>query len=349
MSESPVEVPGHSSGNGAKRSTLEMVAREAGVSPSTVSRVLNGTAKVADATRASVLKAIEMLDFRPDPAARSLAGGRTMSIGVLTQYLDSPFYGQAISGIEETLCDKGYVPLFVSGHWHRAQDQERLALLSERKVDGIIVLTGLLLDETLTELAARVPVVMVGRSIVGPNLCSIAFDNVEGSRLAVRHLLGLGHRRIAYITGQTDHLDAWQRLEGYKKELDDHDIEFDARLVALGDYRESGGLKAVQYLLQTGLNFSAVIAGNDQMAYGARLALSRTGLRVPDDISLMGFDDLPHSAYTVPPLTTVRMPIHTIGSLAAASVLAMLDGENPSPAMPPAELVVRESTRRILA
>ncbi len=325
-----------------------MVAREAGVSPSTVSRVLNGTAKVAEATRASVLQAIEKLDFKPDPVARSLAGGRTMSIGVLTQYLDSPFYGQAMSGIEETLWANGYVPLFVSGHWDRAQDQERLALLSERKVDGIIVLTGLLLDETLVELATRFPVVMVGRKIDGPNLTSIAFDNVAGSRLAARHLLGLGHRKIAYITGRPDHLDALQRLEGYKKELIDHDIEFDARLVAIGDYRESGGLKAMQRLLQTELGFSAVIAGNDQIAYGARLALSRIGLRVPDDVSLVGFDDLPHSAYTVPPLTTVRMPIYAIGSLAASTVLAMLNGENPSPDTPQAELVVRESTRRVL-
>lgn len=326
-----------------------MVAREAGVSPSTVSRVLNGTAKVAEATRASVQRAIERLDFRPDPAARSLAGGRTMSIGVLTQYLDSPFYGQALSGIEETLNDNGYIPLFVSGHWNRAQDQERLALLSERKVDGIIVLTELLLDATLTELATRVPVVMVGRKIDGPNLASLAFDNVEASRLAVRHLLGLGHRNIAYITGPTDHLDAWQRLDGYTNELGTHDIAFDSRLVVRGDYRESGGFKAMQHLLQTGLNFSAVITGNDQMAYGARLALSRTGLRVPDDVSLVGFDDLPHSAYTIPPLTTVRLPIHTIGSLAASTVLAMLNGENPSPDTPPAELVVRESTRRVLA
>lgn len=326
-----------------------MVAREAGVSPSTVSRVLNGTAKVAEATRASVLRAIEQLDFKPDPAARSLAGGRTMSIGVLTQYLDSPFYGQAISGIEETLSDNGYVPLFVSGHWSRAQDQERLAILGERRVDGIIVLAELLLDETLMELATRVPVVMVGRKIDGPNLASLAFDNVEASRLAVGHLLGLGHRNIAYITGPTDHLDAWQRLDGYTNELGAHDIAFDPRLVVRGDYREAGGFKAMQHLLQTGLNFSAVITGNDQMAYGARLALSRTGLRVPDDVSLVGFDDLPHSAYTVPPLTTVRLPIHAIGSLAASTVLAMLNGENPSPDTPPAELVVRESTRRVLA
>ena len=137
------------------RATLTMVAERAGVSPSTVSRILNGTAQVSVEKQALVKAVIEELGFRPDPAARSLAGGRTMSIGVLTQYIDSPYYGEALRGIEDELHKANYVPLFVSGHWNEVEEKNRLFMLQERKVDGIIVLTGKLADETLMEMAAK--------------------------------------------------------------------------------------------------------------------------------------------------------------------------------------------------
>ena len=134
--------------NSDSRSTLSQVAERAGVSPSTVSRILNGTAQVSEAKRDSVRKAIEELNFLPDPAARSLAGGRAMSIGVLTQFIDSPFYGEALRGIEDVLLKSGYAPLFVSGHWNESEENLRIQMLMQRKVDGIIVLTGKLQDAT---------------------------------------------------------------------------------------------------------------------------------------------------------------------------------------------------------
>lgn len=330
----------------ARKSTLGMVAQRAGVSPSTVSRILNGTARVSADKQAAVLEAIEALQFRPDPAARSLAGGRTMSIGVLTQFIDSPFYGEALRGIEDTLSSQQYATLFVSGHWNVVEERHRMALLEERKVDGIIVLTGRLPDEALVDMAARLPVVVTGRSLQSPGLFGIDFDNLEGARLAVRHLLGLGHQNIAYISGPLDHLDALQRLEGYKTELASKDIAFQEALLAMGDFQESGGFQAMSQLLASGTRFSAVLAANDQMAYGARLALGRAGFRVPEDISLVGFDDLPHSAFTFPPLTSVRQPVYEIGTTAAQAVLALLAEQTPTPASFGAELVVRESTRR---
>jgi LacI family transcriptional regulator len=330
------------------KSTLGHVAKRAGVSPSTVSRILNGTAKVSAAKQAAVEEAIAALNFRPNPAARSLAGGKTMSVGVLTQFIDSPFYGEALRGIEDVLRDNHYVPLFVSGHWKVNEEEERLTLLQERKVDGIIVLTGKLSDEVLANMARQLPVVVTGRHLHSPTTHGIVFDDFRGAKLAVRHLIGLGHQRIAFISGPLDHFDAVQRLEGYKDELHSQGLAFDPELVIESDFQESGGYQAMNTLLASRTSFSGVFAANDQMAYGARLALSRAGFRVPEDISLVGFDDLPHSAFTLPPLTSVRQQVYEIGAMAANAMMALIRGEPISPSLVEAELVVRESTRRAL-
>ena len=340
--------PDLSANERSQKSTLGHVAKRAGVSPSTVSRILNGTAKVSAAKQAAVEEAISALNFRPNPAARSLAGGRTMSVGVLTQFIDSPFYGEALRGIEDVLHVNHYVPLFVSGHWKVNEEEERLTLLQERKVDGIIVLTGKLSDDVLEEMSHQLPVVVTGRHIQLPNTHGIVFDDFRGAKLAVRHLIGLGHQRIAYISGPLDHVDAAQRLEGYKDELQAQGLPFDPGLVIESDFQESGGYKAMNSLLASRISFSGVFAANDQMAYGARLALSRAGFRVPEDISLVGFDDLPHSAFTLPPLTSVRQQVYEIGAMAATAMMSLIKGE--MVAQPPveAELIVRESTRRAL-
>jgi len=327
------------------RANLAMVAARAGVSSATVSRILNGSANVSETKRKAVQDAIADLDFRPDPVARSLAGGRTMSVGVLTQFIDSPFYGEALRGIEDVLKENQYIPLFTSGHWNNLEEHARIELLIQRKVDALIVLTGRLSNHTLVETAQKIPVVVTGRHLLANNLFSIDFDNEGGARLAVRHLLGLGHRQIAFISGPLDHPDARQRLFGYRAELSASGIRPDDRLMGLGDFQEAGGKQAMNLVLQRRIPFSAVIAANDQMAYGARLALHLGGLRVPEDVSLMGFDDLPHSAFTLPPLTTVRQPVYDIGKLAAQAALRLLSGETPDTALIEAHLVTRESTR----
>jgi LacI family transcriptional regulator len=330
---------------GATRTTLTMVAERAGVSPSTVSRILNGTAQVSVHKQQLVRSVIEELNFRPDPAARSLAGGRAMSIGVLTQFIDSPYYGEALRGIEDVVQQANYSPLFVSGHWNESEEKDRIYMLLERKVDGIIVLTGKLTDETLLDVAASIPVVVTGRHLLAPNLFGIDFDNVEGACLAVRHLYALGHQRVAFISGPLDHSDAVQRLAGFRSELQRKNMPFEEALIVTSDFQESGGFRAMNQLLETHQSFTAVIAANDQMAYGARLALYRAGIRVPEDVSIVGFDDLPHSAFTLPPLTTVRQSIYEVGSSAARALFELIEGRTPAPIQIPAELVVRESTR----
>jgi LacI family transcriptional regulator len=327
------------------KATLSMVAAKSGVSPSTVSRILNGTAQVNEDKKAQVLAVIEELGFKPNLAARSLAGGRTMSVGVLTQYIDSPFYGEALRGIEDELRIAGYAPIFVSGHWDEEEEQNRLAMLEERNVDGIIILTGKLSDETLIKISKTLPVVITGRQLNSDNLFSIDFDNIEGACLAVKHLHSLGHREVAFISGLLDHPDAIQRLDGYRSEVVRKKMKQDDALIIYSDFQESGGFKAMSTLIGRGVHFTAVIAANDQMAYGARLALDRAGFRVPDDVSLIGFDDLPHSAFTLPPLTTVRQSIYEIGIAAAKAMLDLLKNKKPPSKFIEANLIVRESTR----
>ena len=332
-------------GSGVK--TLEMVAREAGVSPSTVSRILNGTAVVSQLKKQAVDDAIAKLGFVPNPMARGLAGGRTLSIGVLTQAMDSPFYGAALRGIEDEFDPLGYSPLFVSGHWNAVAEQRGIDVLRSRRVDGIIVLTGRLTDQALVDCARHLPVVVTGRTLAAPGLFSLNFDNFEGGRLATRHLIELGHRRIAFIAGDQDHPDANERLRGYRAALDAAGIGFEPALVVPGEYHEVSGMMAVNRLLEGQQRFTAIFAANDQMAFGASLGLQRRSLRVPEDVSLVGFDDLPTSVYAIPPLSTVHQPAYELGRLAASAMLQLLAGEVPRVVMPAPLLITRESSRRL--
>ena len=322
--------------------TLAEVARAAGVSPSTGSRILNGTATVSDQKQTKVKAVIKQLDFRPDPSARALAGGKTSTVGVITQFIDSPFYGEALRGIEEVLSSANYLPLFASGHWDKKTELHCLALLRQRRVDGLIALSSCLSDAALKMIAKETPLVITGRRLDATNLCSICFDNTAAARLAVEHLIDSGHTRIAYISGPRNHRDALERLEGYKSAMRKR-AELDSSLIIESDYLESGGLAAMNVLLDQKKPFTAVATGNDQMAFGAALALHRRGLRVPRDVSLVGFDDLPISQYLTPPLTTVRHSARELGAQAAQAMLALLQGDMGAWPAPSTQLMVRES------
>ena len=327
--------------------TIGMVALAAGVSPSTVSRVLNGTAVVNDEKKQAIEEAVARLGFVPNPAARGLAGGRTFSIGVVTQALDSPFYGAAMRGIEDALLPRGLSPLFVSGHWNAVTEAHCIGVLQARRVDGLIVLTGRLTDSALRSYAASHPVVVTGRNLNGPRLYSLNFDNFLGGKLATEHLLQLGHRRIAFIAGGADHPDANERLRGYRAALEAAGVAFERGLVVPGEYHELSGLLAVDRLLSTHQRFTAIFAANDQMAVGAGLACQRRSLRVPEDISIVGFDDLPTSQYAIPPLTSIQQPAYELGRLSACAMLQLLADAEPTEVVPAPRLVARESSRRL--
>ena len=336
--------PGKSGPRPRQSTTLRMVAREAGVSASTVSRIINGTVNVSDERKQAVEAAIAKFDFRPNAAARGLALGKTLTIGVVAQAIDSPFYGEGLRGIEACLRQRGYAPLFMSGNWHEEDEDRCMRELIARGVDGIIVFAGRLSDTKLKRYAKEVTVVVTGRQLRSKGLFSLQIDDRQGAMLAVRHLLELGHRRIAFITGSEDHPDAIERLGGYKKALEEAGVSFDPRLVAVGDWHEEGGLRATLELLDARTNFTALFCVNDQTAFGALLGLYKKGLSVPGDVSVVGFDDLPSSLYRVPPLTSVQQSIGILGEQSAQAMLDLLAGNRPRLSPPPVELVVREST-----
>jgi len=251
--------------------TLEMVAKEAGVSASTVSRILNGTAQVRDSKARAVNAAIAKLRFMPNPVAQSLARGRSMSVGVITQAISSPFYAEALAAIETQLLRANYSPLFMSGHWVEADERRCIDHLLSRRVGGIILLTSCLPDAELIALSRRTPLLLMGRRVAANQIVSLDDDDTASARLATDFLISLGHRRIAFIAGTETRPDARQRFTGYKAALAAHKIPFQAKLVANGNYSDAGGYAAMNALLDSGEEFSAAFAANDQSAYGALL------------------------------------------------------------------------------
>jgi LacI family transcriptional regulator len=326
--------------------TLLDVARVAGVSPSTVSRILNGTAKVSADKRKAVEAAIAEMHFEPNQLAQSLKSGKSMTIGIVVQDIASPFFAETLRGVDDGLKATGYASVIVSGHWNAQEEAERIKLLLARKVDGLILLSGHIADQDVLRFAKLRPIVATGRNVASASAIGFKLDNEHGAMLAVRHLIELGHRRIAFVAGPSDNPDANDRLAGYRRALLEADLEFDPKLVVEGDLHEASGLLAINRLIESQQQFSAVFAVNDQTAYGVRLSLYRKGIRVPDDISLIAFDDLPTSLYTTPPLTTICQPLYDMGRVATSALLGLINGTKVDVSLPALELVVRETTRR---
>lgn len=331
----------------SKHPTVSDIAQLARVSPSTVSRVLTGSSPVHPDKRAAVLAAIEQLNFRPNLNARALVRGKSMAIGILTQSMASQFYGELSQGIEEGLAGSGYHPVLASGQWRHDEERAALNILVDRQVDGLIILGGDHPDADLRAINAQIPLIAVGRSVDGLGQQCLRVENADGAAAAVRHLIALGHRRIAHITGIAAHIDSQERLLGYREAHHEAGLPLDERLIVEGDFTEQSGALALEALLARGAPVSAIFAANDQMAYGARLALYRRGLRVPEDLSLVGFDDILGSAYTTPPLTTVRQRMLEQGRQAAHAILNLIAGDPPGLAPVATELVIRESTARL--
>ena len=325
--------------------TLHDVARAADVSVSTVSRIVNGTAIVANDKRERVLSAIKQLGYRPNALARGLVRGQSMNIGVLTQAISSLFHSEVLMGIEQGLVGTGYHPIFVSSHLNVEDERDALELLIDRRVDALILAGTSEPDEALLTLSKRIPLVIVGHTVPGLEHRCISINNAQAAPLAVNHLISLGHQRIAYVSGLgLDNSDAIERFEAYRKTLEQSGIPFDPLLVADADYTKRSGVQAVETLLARGVKFTGMVCTSDQVAYGARLALYRHRIRIPEDVSLVGFDDLEISAYITPPLTTVRQPILEMGRIASKIIVALLAGQGVVAPKIQAELIVREST-----
>jgi len=329
-----------------RKVTVQDIANRAGVSVSTVSRVINENAPVAEETRRAVLSAITALNYKPNLFAKGLVNGQSMTIGVLTQLISSPIFDSILRGIMDCLDGTDYLPIFADGSWTTNKERQAIEAFLHRNIDGLIVIGGTLEEEYLVETAQNLPMIIVSRSVPGLENQCIALNNIEAAAVATRHLIELGHRRIAHIMGLPSHRDALDRKEGFLRALAEAQLPFDQDLMIEGDFTEASGVLAVEMLMTRGRNFSAIFAGNDQMAYGARLAFHRRGIRVPQDISIIGFDDQAASSYMIPPLTTIQFPPVDIGVAAARGLLNIIQGKPAQlPEFPP-KLIIRESVAR---
>jgi LacI family transcriptional regulator len=308
--------------------TLEQIAELSGVSRSTVSRVVNNHISVRPDVRRRVLQIIEETGYHPDPAARSLASQRSGIIGLViprsVQFLfTDPYYPRLMQGIAQACNTHHYIlSLFL---FYTEEEEQRLSPRVTRKqlVDGVIV-TALPVNDPLTIqlLENDVPFVMIGRPTDPSGISFVDADNTEGAYKAVSHLAWLGRCRIATITGPLDTSVGLDRRQGYLNALNERGYSLDEALISEGDFTETGGYLAMQRLLPH--RPDAVFAASDTMAMGALRALRSAGLAVPDDIALVGFDDLPGAAIADRPLTTIRQPVHQLGGQAVASLIDIL-------------------------
>ena len=319
------------------------VAREAGVSYQTVSRVLNDHANIRAETRQKVLDAMARLDFRPNRAARMLATSRSHTVGVLAA-VNGSYFGptSSIAAIEDAAREAGYSTMLTNPRdVDAASLREAVRHLIDEGVEGIVVLAPQTRTaEVLADLGTPIPIVIMQSELRDAD-AGLSVDNELGAALAVRHLLGLGHRRIALVAGPADWTEAAARTRGFEAAL--RDAGHEAAAVAAGDWTAESGYAAFQRLRAH--DFTAVFCANDQMALGLVHAASDRGVHVPEQLSVVGFDDVPESAHYLPPLTTIRQDFDELGRRAIATLLARVEGTAlayPTP-LPP-RLTVRAST-----
>ncbi|QEG20943.1 LacI family DNA-binding transcriptional regulator [Mariniblastus fucicola] len=327
-----------------KSVTITDIAKRANVSKSTVSRVINNSTPVNPEKRDAVLAAMKELHFEPNIFARGLASGQSRTIGVMTQNIGSPFYDAISQGILTSLATTDYSPIFADGRWRAETGIAAAETLLGRMVDGLIVVGSRLPEDELDELKDRVPTLIVGREIDGwENLC-LFLDNERAGYEATKLLIGLGHKQIVHISGIEDHQDAIRRKAGYRRALEEAGLPVDPELICDGEFDGDSGVNAIENLLNKGIKFTAVFAANDMTALGARLALYRRGIRVPEDVSIVGFDDQAESAFFTPPLTTVKQPANEMGVAAAVAMIKLIADEEYKLPNLESKVVVREST-----
>jgi len=327
------------------RPTIYDVARLAGVSTATVSRALNGTGQIAPATRAAIDAAVEQLGYRPNTIARSLVTKSTQTIALLLPDITNPFYAALVSGIQQRALEAGHTMLLCTTEGDPEREEQYLSLLRAKQVDGALV-DGLVLppDRIARFVRDGFPIVCLDRDVDSASVPLVQVDNRLGARMATEHLLSLGHIQIAHVAGAPELRISEERVEGYREALLAAHLTPDPALVASGGFTEEGGYRATRALMGTG--FSAVFAANDLSALGVISALTETGWRVPEDVSVVGFDDLRLSRYTSPPLTTIRQPAAEIAERATQLLLDLTHGKQVHQQLHllEPELIVRGST-----
>ncbi len=331
-------------------STLRDVAEAAGVHPATASRALNPATRglVNPDTARRVMKVAESLGYRPNPIARGLKTSKSTSIGLVIPDLTNPLFPPIVRGIEEVLDAAGYSGLVVNTDNDPVRERTQVESLRSRQVEGLIVATGLLDHPLLVELHREgVPMVMVNRRPTGMDVSTITADDAAGVQLAVEHLAELGHRRIAHLAGPETTSTGVNRARAFRAAVRDLGLDDDPALLRwCSHWTEEAGAAAVRELLDNDTDFTAVLGGNDLIALGCYDVFAERDLRCPDDISVVGFNDMPFLDKLRPPLTSIAVPHHQIGVEAARLLLDTVaePGRPPRSVLLPVSLSVRGST-----
>ncbi|PSW09422.1 transcriptional regulator [Photobacterium rosenbergii] len=327
-------------------STIYDVAKLAGVSPATVSRFVNQTSPIDKLKSSRIRLAIDQLGYHP--RKRLSQEEKALKIGILLPSFDCPFSNKILTGIKR-LAEQSQSQLITeSSNWQRPQEIQHLKYFRNLNLDGVIVILGLAPAYEVKAILGKIPVLFSCRK-ESPEAQTLNINNLVGGKMATNHLLQLGHTRIAHLTGPKGVFDGECRLEGYKQSLQNAGLVVDSSLIINGGFSLESGLKATRHLLQSGTEFTAIFAANDHSAFGAIQALNQHGLKVPDDISVVGFDDHEMCPYFIPQLTTVRQPLFEFGRLAFQSIQATIIKKGFDAPLPPFELVVRKSTAHLLA
>jgi LacI family repressor for deo operon, udp, cdd, tsx, nupC, and nupG len=331
--------------------TIHLVAKLAGVSVATVSRTLKNPEKVQPETRGKVMKAVAATGFVPNAQARIFRRRTSDTVILLVREISNPFYLEIYKGVEEAADDAGYKVLMGDAR----NDEQRIVhyvdMVRERHADGLILITGRLPEVLRADLARLPPIVVACEFLRDVSLPTVCIDNIAAARVAMDHLIGLGHRRIAHITGPIPEVLSEDRLQGYREALAAANIAFDPALVVRGDFTLKSGRAAIRALLDSDTRFTALFSSNDEMAVGAINELRLHGLEVPHDISVVGFDDTMFAETVEPPLTTIHQPQRDIGRLAMKMMIRRLSGESEPdrPVLLDTRLVVRGTTRECVA
>jgi DNA-binding LacI/PurR family transcriptional regulator len=325
------------------------IAKRARVSTATVSRTLNQNGAVRPETARRVWRAAEELNYFPNSHARALVSGRSRLLGLIVSDITNPFFPELVRQFETLALERQYDLILTSTDYQTERMTVCLRRMLERKVDGVALMTSEMDEGLIEELSRRgVPLVYMDVGQVGPRMSHVAMDYANGIRQAVDHVVQLGHRRIAFISGPLDLHSARIRRDAFVERLLHHSIALDKKLMREGTHTAEGGQHEMEALLRLRRRPTAVVCSNDWTAIGALHAIDAVGLRVPEDLSVVGFDDTPIATYSRPPLTTVRMSAAEIGETACRALFNLIDdkGETGALLRVPTSLIVRASTAR---
>ena len=331
--------------------TIREVAESAGVSYATVSHVINNTRLVSPETRERVLAAMDALNYRPNALARSLRQGKTNTLGLVLPDSANPFFAEISRSIEDEAFKKGYSVFLCNTELDTQRELFYVDVLSKKQVDGIVFVAAGDQADSLEFLVGRnMPVVMIDREVPSVEVDAVLTDNQLGGYLATRHLLELGHQRIACISGPSSITPSAERMIGYRKALEEAGLPYDEKLILRGDYHAQSGMEITHSILKMNPRPTAIFALNDLMALGALRAAAEDACTVPGDLAVVGYDDLEIARFTNPPLTTIAQPKKEIGVKAIELLVDRISRKDRSPTrlvLPP-ELIVRRSTQSIL-